>query len=77
VAMKYRGAYNSSKYAIAGLTDTMRLELRDSNFFITSLNTGPITSKFRENSIKSITNVNYDSAVHKQQSEKILACQDT
>ncbi|MBK2109930.1 SDR family NAD(P)-dependent oxidoreductase [Francisella tularensis] len=75
VAMKYRGAYNASKYAIEGLTDTMRLELRGSNIFITSLNTGPITSKFRENSIKTITNVNYDSSVHKQQYEKILARQ--
>ncbi|AVC43703.1 short-chain dehydrogenase [Francisella tularensis subsp. novicida] len=75
VAMKYRGAYNASKYAIEGLTDTMRLELRNSNIFITSLNTGPITSKFRENSIKTITNVNYDSSVHKQQYEKILARQ--
>ncbi|MDE4972307.1 short-chain dehydrogenase, partial [Francisella tularensis subsp. holarctica] len=36
--------------------------------------TGPITSKFRENYIKTITNFNYDSSVHKQQYEKILAC---
>ena len=73
--MKYRGAYNASKYAIESLTDTMHLELRDSNIFITSLNTGPITSKFRENSIKTITNVDYNSSVYKQQYEKILARQ--
>ena len=28
VAMKYRGAYNASKFAIEGYTDTLRLELR-------------------------------------------------
>ena len=52
ISMKYRGAYNASKYAVEGLTDTMRLELKGSDIFIGSLNTGPITSKFRENSIK-------------------------
>jgi NAD(P)-dependent dehydrogenase (short-subunit alcohol dehydrogenase family) len=29
VALRYRGAYNASKYAIEGLADTQRLELRD------------------------------------------------
>ena len=52
ISMKYRGAYNASKYTVEGLTDTMRLELKGSDIFIGSLNTGPITSKFRENSIK-------------------------
>jgi NAD(P)-dependent dehydrogenase (short-subunit alcohol dehydrogenase family) len=28
VAMPYRGAYVSSKFALEGLTDTLRLELR-------------------------------------------------
>ena len=27
VALRYRGAYNASKYALEGLTDTLRLEL--------------------------------------------------
>ncbi|GAB4222264.1 MAG: SDR family NAD(P)-dependent oxidoreductase [Francisella sp.] len=76
VSMKYRGAYNASKYAIEGLTDTMRLELKDSNIFITSLNTGPITSNFRENSIKTIDNVEYETSIHKDQYDKILARQN-
>ncbi|MED7819680.1 MULTISPECIES: SDR family NAD(P)-dependent oxidoreductase [unclassified Francisella] len=76
VSMKYRGFYNASKYAIEGLTDTMRLELQGSNIFITSLNTGPITSKFRENSIKTIKNVNYENSAHKDDYEKILARQN-
>lgn len=51
VSLKLRGAYNASKYAIEGLTDTLRLELNDTNIQITLLNTGPITSDFRKNAI--------------------------
>jgi len=51
VSLKLRGAYNASKYAIEGLTDTLRLELKDTNIQITVLNTGPITSDFRKNAI--------------------------
>lgn len=44
-----RGAYNASKYAIEGLSDTLRLELADTNIKVITLNTGPITSDFRKN----------------------------
>ncbi len=49
VSLKLRGAYNASKYAIEGLTDTLRLELYDTNIQITLLNTGPVLSEFRNN----------------------------
>jgi len=51
ISLKYRGAYNASKYAIEGLTDTLRLELEDSNIFVSLLNTGPIKSHFRQNAL--------------------------
>lgn len=76
VSMKYRGAYNASKYAIEGIADTMRLELEGSNIYMSLLNTGPVTSKFRENSIKTIKNVDYDNSAHKKDYEKILARQN-
>ena len=47
-----RGAYNASKYAIEGLTDTLRLELQDTEIYPVLLNTGPVTSKFRETAIR-------------------------
>lgn len=47
VAMKFRGAYNSSKFALEGLTDTMRLELRGSNIHVVLIEPGPIYSAFR------------------------------
>ena len=49
--MAWRGAYNASKHAVEGLTDTLRIELRGSGVHVSTLNTGPVTSKFRINSI--------------------------
>jgi NAD(P)-dependent dehydrogenase (short-subunit alcohol dehydrogenase family) len=49
VALRYRGAYNASKFALEGLTDTLRLELRGSGIHVSLVEPGPITSHFREN----------------------------
>jgi len=51
VPLKWRGAYVSSKYALEGLTDTLRLEMRDTPIHVISIQPGPITSKIRENSV--------------------------
>lgn len=50
-ATRWRGAYIASKHAVEGLTDTLRLEMRGSGIHVSTLNTGPVTSKFRINSI--------------------------
>lgn len=52
VALTMRGAYTASKFALEGLTDTLRLELYDSNIHIVLVQPGPITTKFRFNSYK-------------------------
>ena len=49
VALPYRGAYVASKYALEGLTDTMRLELAGSGVQAILIEPGPITSDFRKN----------------------------
>lgn len=49
-----RGAYNASKYAIEGLSDTLRLELMDTGISVSLLNTGPITSNFRQNAMQKL-----------------------
>lgn len=49
VAMTYRGAYNASKFALEGLTDTLRLELYGTNIHISLIEPGPILSDFRKN----------------------------
>ncbi|MEO6606861.1 MAG: SDR family oxidoreductase [Aestuariivirga sp.] len=51
VAMKWRGAYNATKFAIEGLSDTMRLELRGSGIFVSTIEPGPIATRFVENAL--------------------------
>ena len=50
VAMRYRGAYNASKFALEGLADTLRLELHGTSIHISLIEPGPILSDFRTNS---------------------------
>jgi NAD(P)-dependent dehydrogenase (short-subunit alcohol dehydrogenase family) len=52
VALKWRGAYNASKFAIEALSDTLRLELRGSGIFVSLIEPGPIASKFTENALR-------------------------
>lgn len=62
-----RGAYNASKYAIEGLTDTLRLELQDTQIYPVLLNTGPITSHFRENAVKKLEeNIDIEHSLFKE-----------
>lgn len=51
VAIRWRPAYNATKFALEGLTDTLRIEMADTNIKIVTMNTGPVTSKIREKSI--------------------------
>lgn len=67
ISLSGRGAYNASKYAIEGLTDTLRLDLSNDNIHISLLNTGPITSDFRKNAIKKLkANVDIEHSYHKE-----------
>lgn len=51
VAMKYRGAYVASKFALEGLTDTLRLELAGTGIHVVSIRPGPIATKFVPNAM--------------------------
>jgi NAD(P)-dependent dehydrogenase (short-subunit alcohol dehydrogenase family) len=52
VAMKWRGAYNASKFAIEALSDTMRLELKGTNIHVILIEPGPIASRFTEHALE-------------------------
>ena len=68
VALKFRGAYTSSKYAIEGYADTLRLELDSSNIHTSLIEPGPIETKFRENSYRMYQQyVDRDSSFFKQE----------
>ena len=63
VAMRFRGAYNASKYALEGLADTQRLELRGTGIHISLIQPGPITSRFRQNAFAAYkANINPDNS---------------
>ena len=49
VAMRGRGAYNSSKYAMEGLTDTLRVETYNQPIHVSLIEPGPITTLIRQN----------------------------
>ena len=48
--LKMRGAYNATKFALEGLTDTMRIELAGTGVDLVLVEPGPIRTKIRENS---------------------------
>ena len=49
--LKWRGAYNSTKFALEGLTQTLRLEMRGTGIDVILIEPGPITSDIRVKSI--------------------------
>lgn len=51
VAAPWRGAYVASKFALEGLTDTLRIEMSDTDIKVILIEPGPIGTSFRENSI--------------------------
>ena len=67
VSLFGRGAYNASKYAIEGLTDTLRLELRGTEIYPILLNTGPITSNFRKTAMRKLKeNIDIENSIFKE-----------
>jgi NAD(P)-dependent dehydrogenase (short-subunit alcohol dehydrogenase family) len=51
VVLPWRGSYNTTKFALEGLTDTLRIEMRGTGIHIILLEPGPVTSNIRVNSI--------------------------
>lgn len=55
VAMKYRGAYNASKFALEGLTDTLRLELKGTGIHLSLVEPGPSSANSATTPINTIS----------------------
>jgi NAD(P)-dependent dehydrogenase (short-subunit alcohol dehydrogenase family) len=52
IALPWRGAYQATKFALEGITDTLRLETRGTGIRVVLIEPGPITSRFRANAAK-------------------------
>jgi len=67
-AMPYRGAYNCSKFALEGISDTLRQELEGTDIHVSLIEPGPIISDFRKNALKAFEKyINSNDSYHKAQ----------
>ena len=74
VAAPFRGAYNASKFALEGLTDTLRLELADTPIKVSLIEPGPIESRFRANALVALkANIDMEKSRHKKGYEEAVA----
>lgn len=68
VAMKWRGAYVATKFALEGLSDAMRLELAGTGIEVSIIDPGPIDTAFRRNAIKQFeTWIDWESSARVQE----------
>lgn len=74
ISLRFRGAYNASKYAIEGMNDTLRLELMGTDIYVITINTGPVESDFRKNATKKFFQnlPNFKESIFAQEYEKEL-----
>jgi len=74
IALKWRGAYNASKFAIEALSDTMRLELHGTGVFVCQIEPGPIRSKFQHHAISNFKNtIDTENSPHRLEYQKQMA----
>ena len=64
-AMPWRGAYNSSKFALEGMCDTLRHETTGSGIDVVLVEPGPIATRFRPNALLKFQHyIDIDKSVH-------------
>ena len=51
VGAQWRGAYVATKFAMEGLTDVLRIEMRGTGIKVILIEPGPVTSRIRQNAI--------------------------
>ena len=72
-AMRWRGAYNASKFAMEGMCDTLRQELHGSGIHVSLVEPGPIESRFRPNALQRfLKNIDVAGSVHREEYERQL-----
>jgi short-subunit dehydrogenase len=72
VPMPYRGAYNASKFAVEALSDTLRLELRGTNIFVSLIEPGPIVSHFRDAALAAYKHsIKIEESAHKNSYQRL------
>jgi NAD(P)-dependent dehydrogenase (short-subunit alcohol dehydrogenase family) len=66
MAAPYRGAYCASKFALEGLTDSLRMELHGTGIRVSIIEPGPVRTKFLETALAAFkANIDLTGSVHK------------
>ena len=74
VPYRYRGAYTASKFAIEGLSVTMRMELDGSGIHVSLIEPGPIATRFTANALAKIReNIDLENSAHAKDYKRQLA----
>ncbi|MFT4160652.1 SDR family oxidoreductase [Shinella sp.] len=73
VPYRWRGAYNASKFALEGLSLTLRMELAGSGIHVSLIEPGPIASRFTANALVQIEkNIDLENSVHAEEYRRQL-----
>lgn len=71
---RWRGAYTASKYALEGLSLTLRMELEGSGIQVSLIEPGPIESRFTANALAHIREaIDLENSVHAEDYRRQLA----
>ncbi|WP_416797119.1 SDR family oxidoreductase [Ciceribacter azotifigens] len=71
---RFRGAYTASKYALEGLSLTLRMELEGSGIHVSLIEPGPIESRFTANALTHIReNIDLEGSVYAEEYKRQLA----
>jgi NAD(P)-dependent dehydrogenase (short-subunit alcohol dehydrogenase family) len=72
-AMTMRGAYNASKFAIEGFSDTLRRELAGTDIHVSLIEPGPVESRFRANAYRAFQqHIEVENSVHRERYAKMI-----
>jgi NAD(P)-dependent dehydrogenase (short-subunit alcohol dehydrogenase family) len=72
-ALSMRGAYNASKFAIEGFSDTLRLELTGTDIHVSLIEPGPVESRFRANAYRAFQqHIEVENSVHRERYRKMI-----
>ena len=73
VALSMRGAYNASKFAIEGFSDTLRLELAGTDIHVSLIEPGPVESRFRVNAYRAfLQHIEVEKSFHRERYQKMI-----
>jgi NAD(P)-dependent dehydrogenase (short-subunit alcohol dehydrogenase family) len=73
VGMTWRGAYVATKFAMEGLTDVLRIEMKGTGIEVILIEPGPIATKIRENAIPHFEKwIDWESSARAEQYKSLL-----